>query len=126
ATAVVQRYRSRWIIETLFQDLKQHCGFSHYQGRSLEGAYRHFALCFVALIILDVMRKKDGKSLREEKTRLSSTFFIVDETGHYHPAVLQSATEEEFVSLKTVTNAVREQVRDSLPPDYNILLKLAA
>jgi len=36
ATAVVQRYRSRWIIETLFQDLKQHCGFSHYQGRSLE------------------------------------------------------------------------------------------
>ncbi len=126
AMAVVQRYRSRWIIETLFQDLKQHCGFSHYQGRTLEGAYRHFTLCFIALIILDVLRKKEGRSLRETKTRLSSTLFIRDEAGLYHQAVLQSTTEQEFGNLDIVINAVREQVRDSLPPDYDILFKLAA
>jgi SRSO17 transposase len=126
AMTVVQRYRSRWIIETLFQDLKQHCGFSHYQGRSLEGSYRHFTLCFIALIILDILRKKEGRSLRETKTKLSSMFFIRDEAGIYHQAVLQSTTEQELGSLNEVINVVREQVRDSLPPDYDLLSKLVA
>jgi len=63
--------------------------------------------------MLDVLRKKEVKSLREEKTRLSSTFYIRDEKGLYHQTVLQSITEQDLGNSGLVINAVREQVRDS-------------
>jgi hypothetical protein len=118
AVTVVQRYRSRWIIETFFQDLKQHLGMSSYQGRKLEGAYRHFALCFVALVVLDFLRKGKGYSLREAKSEISSTFFIRDEVGCYHQAILQPSTPSSLKDLGGVISIVKNQIHNSLASGY--------
>ena len=121
ATAVVQRYRSRWIIETFFQDLKQHLGMSSYQGRKLEGAYRHFTLCFVALVVLDFLRKGKGQSLREAKSEIGSTFFVRDEAGRYHQAFLQPSTSSNLKDLEGVTSIVKNQIHNSLTSGYGAL-----
>ena len=73
AAGVVERYRSRWIIETFFEDLKQpgrsgpsvvrtarHLSLGSYQGRTLDGQTVHIALCFAGLVALDAMRKESG------------------------------------------------------------------
>ncbi len=73
AARVVERYRSRWIIEVFFEDLKQHLSLASYQGRSLDGQTAHVALSFTALVVLDAMRRKAGLTLgqaSEEATRL--------------------------------------------------------
>jgi hypothetical protein len=54
ARAVVLRYRSRWIIETFFQDLKQHLGLCSHQGLKLCASERHVAAACLALVVLDL------------------------------------------------------------------------
>jgi hypothetical protein len=73
ATRVLERYRSRWIIEVFFEDLKQHLSLGSYQGRSVDGQTAHVALAFAGLVVLDGLRKGTGLTLgqaREDVTRL--------------------------------------------------------
>lgn len=73
AARVIERYKSRWIIEVFFEDLKQHLSLASYQGRSVDGQMAHVALSFTALVVLDTMRRKAGLTLgqaSEQATRL--------------------------------------------------------
>lgn len=73
AALVVERYKSRWIIETFFEDLKQHLSLASYQGRTLDGQTAHVALSFTGLVVLDALRKNAGLTLgqaREAAMRL--------------------------------------------------------
>lgn len=73
AAWVVERYKSRWIIETFFEDLKQHLSLASYQGRTLDGQTAHVALSFAGLVVLDAIRKEAHLTLgeaREAATRL--------------------------------------------------------
>ncbi len=65
AARVVERYRSRWIIETFFEDLKQHLSLASYQGRTVDGQMCHLALAFTGLVALDAMRREAGLTLGE-------------------------------------------------------------
>jgi hypothetical protein len=80
AALVVERYRSRWIIETFFEDLKQpggsgpsagrttrHMSLASYQGRTVEGQTSHVALSFLGAVVLDAMRKAGGLTLGEAR-----------------------------------------------------------
>lgn len=121
ATTVVQRYRSRWIIETFFLDLKQSLGLAHYQGRKLEGAYHHFALCFVATVILDFLRIGKDKSLQETKSVLSSVFLVCDESGCQRLAIHQPASPSELNHLKGVMKMVKNQLYAVSPLSFDTL-----
>jgi hypothetical protein len=65
ARRVVERYRSRWIIEVFFEDLKQRLSLVSYQGRTVDGQMRHVALCFAGAVALDAMRRDAGLTLGE-------------------------------------------------------------
>jgi len=54
---VICRYRSRWTIECLFRDLKQHLGLGACQHRSLEAVTRHIALVLFAFVCLQLVRQ---------------------------------------------------------------------
>lgn len=55
---VILRYRSRWAIEVMFRDLKQHLGFSACQHRHLEAVRRHVALSMCAYVCLHLIRQE--------------------------------------------------------------------
>lgn len=109
AGEVVQRYRSRWIIETFFQDIKQHMGLSQYQGRSLEGSYAHIGLCFAGAIVLDFIRQSKNMSFREAKTLLCSLFFVKDGKGRYHLATFHAVSPSELQNLDTMMEIAKAQ-----------------
>jgi hypothetical protein len=67
AALVVERYRSRWAIETFFEDLKQHLGLGSYQGRTVDGQTCHVAMSFVGLVVLDAARKDARLTLGEAR-----------------------------------------------------------
>lgn len=119
ATEVVQRYKSRWIIETFFQDIKQYIGLSQYQGRKLGGSYRHIALCFAATVLLDFIRQNKGISFREAKTLICSTFFVKDEKGHHHLATFQPSGPSDLENLEEAMSIVKSQL---FPLNYGELL----
>ena len=109
AGAVVQRYRSRWSIETFFQDIKQHMGLSQYQGRSLEGSYRHIGLCFTGAVVLDFIRRKENMSSREAKAFLCSLFFVKDSGGRSHLATYHAVSTSELQNLDKMMNVAKAQ-----------------
>ena len=43
---------ARWVIEQLYEDAKQECGFDDFQGRSWQGLHRHLALVLLAYSFL--------------------------------------------------------------------------
>ena len=47
---------ARWVIEQLYEDAKQECGFDHSQGRSWQGLHRHLALVMLAYSFLMLYR----------------------------------------------------------------------
>lgn len=119
ATEIVQRYKSRWIIETFFQDIKQHMGLSQYQGRKLQGGYHHIALCFAGAVVVDFVREKKGISFREAKTLICNTFFVKDGKGHHHLATFQPSTPSDLDNLEKAMRIVRKQL---FPLNYDNLL----
>ncbi len=54
---VILRYRSRWAIEVMFRDLKQHLGLGACQHRNLEAITRHIALVMFAYVCLQQIRQ---------------------------------------------------------------------
>ncbi len=62
---VILRYRSRWTIEVMFRDLKQHVGLGACQHRSLEAVTTHVALVMVAYVCLQLLRQQHAPSTHE-------------------------------------------------------------
>lgn len=59
---VILRYRSRWAIEVMFRDLKQHLGLSACQHRHLDAVRRHVALSLCAYTCLHLIRQEHDMS----------------------------------------------------------------
>ena len=57
AYQVILHYRSRWAIEVMFRNLKQHLGLGACQHRSLEAVTRHIALVLFAFVCLQLVRR---------------------------------------------------------------------
>ena len=55
---IIVHYRSRWTIECLFRDLKQHLGLGACQHRNLKAVRRHVALSMFAYVCLQLIRQE--------------------------------------------------------------------
>lgn len=55
---IIEGYQSRWAIEVLFRNLKQHLGLGACQARLVAPTERHLALCFVAYTALALLREE--------------------------------------------------------------------
>ncbi len=54
---IIVHYRSRWTIEVMFRDLKQHLGLTNCQHRSISAVERHIALVMFAYVCLQLVRQ---------------------------------------------------------------------
>jgi hypothetical protein len=90
---VILRYRSRWAIEVMFRDLKQHLGLSACQHRNLEAVRRHIALSLCAYVCLSLIRQNQYDSATSHQ---SSVLTIGEVKKH-----LQSQT---LMCLNDITN----------------------
>jgi hypothetical protein len=54
---IIVHYRSRWSIEVMFRDLKQHLGLTNCQHRSITAVKRHIALVMFAYACLQLVRQ---------------------------------------------------------------------
>jgi hypothetical protein len=54
---IILHYRSRWSIEVMFRDLKQHLGLTACQHRSITAVKRHIALVMFAYVCLQFLRQ---------------------------------------------------------------------
>jgi len=68
---VICRYRSRWTIECLFRDLKQHLGLGACQHRSLEAVTRYVALVLFAFVCLQMVRQHFVDSQPEQSANMT-------------------------------------------------------
>ena len=69
-TKIVNRKRSRWSVETLFRDSKQLAGLGACQCRVYQAMVRHVAFCFIAFVLLQLLRLRPEEKLGEVKERL--------------------------------------------------------
>jgi hypothetical protein len=110
AAGVVERYKSRWIIEIFFEDLKQHLSLGSYQGRTLDGQMCHVALAFAGLVALDAMRKKAGFSFCEAREWACRLAFARTARGECELVSLRPAPHDALDGL----DAGKELVAGSL------------
>ncbi|GAF85343.1 unnamed protein product, partial [marine sediment metagenome] len=99
AAGVVERYKSRWVIETFFEDLKQHLSLGSYQGRSLDGQAAHIVLCFAGLVALDAMRKQARLSLCEAREAAIRLVFARTSRGECELVSLAPAPHDALDGL---------------------------
>ncbi len=86
---IIVRYRSRWTIEVMFRDLKQHLGLGACQHRSLEAVTRHIALVLFAYVCIQLIRQDIASSA----THQSVTMTIGDVKKHLQSHVLMPLAE---------------------------------
>jgi len=110
ASEVVRRYKSRWIIETLFWDLKQHLGLSNHQGLKLCASERHVAAALLSAFVLDHLRLNSGLSLGETKRVLQRLVFIKTEKRGFQLATLQPAPAEDLEQMEEIKRIMRNQL----------------
>jgi Transposase DDE domain len=68
-TRVVARKRSRWSVETVFRDTKQHAGLGACQCWTDQAVVRHVALVLVGFVVLQRLRLDPSESLGAVKER---------------------------------------------------------
>ena len=105
AARVVERYRNRWIIETLFEDAKQCLSLQSYQGRTLDGQMTHIALCFAGIVALDAMRAQSGMTFGQAVEAARRLVFARTARGEYELVSLAPAplgTLEDLGDAKRV------------------------
>jgi hypothetical protein len=110
AALVVERYRSRWIIETFFEDLKQHLSLASYQGRTVEGQTSHVALAFTGLVVLDAMRKAGGLTLGEAREAACRLVFARTARGECELVTLAPAPAGAIDALDEAKQVVTESL----------------
>ena len=110
AREVVRRYRSRWIIETLFRDLKQHLGLASHQGLKLCASERHVAAALLSAFVLDHVRLNSGLSLGETKRALQRLVFIKTKKQGFQLATLQPAPAEDLEQMEELKKIMRKQL----------------
>ncbi len=86
---IIVRYRSRWTIEVMFRDLKQHLGLGACQHRHLEAVTRHIAIVMFAYVCLQLVRQDMSSSA----TYQAVTMTLGDVKKHLHAQVLMSHAE---------------------------------
>jgi SRSO17 transposase len=69
-TSIVLCKRSRWSIETVFRDTKQHVALGACQCRVDQALVRHVAFVFVAFIVLQMLGLHRQETVGETKARL--------------------------------------------------------
>jgi len=99
AALVVERYKSRWIIETFFEDLKQHLSLQSYQGRSVDGQMCHIALACTVLVALDAMRREAGLTLGEAVESVRRLVFARTASGECELVSLTPAPADALDGL---------------------------
>jgi len=99
AARVIERYRSRWIIETVFEDAKQCLSLQSYQGRTVDGQMTHIALCFAGIVALDSLRKERGLTFGEAVEAARRLVFARTTSG-----------EHELVSLVPAPTGALEDI----------------
>lgn len=67
------RYTERWIIETVFRDLKSFLHFEHCKARSLRAQKNHIALCMDAYLFLK--KKNPNKSIEAAQRDFLQNFY---------------------------------------------------
>jgi SRSO17 transposase len=68
------RYTERWIIETVFRDLKSFLHFEHCEARSLKAQKNHIALCMDAYLFLK--KKNPNKSIEASQRDFLQDFYM--------------------------------------------------
>jgi len=106
AALVVERYKSRWIIETFFEDLKQHLSLQSYQGRSVDGQMCHVALAFMGLVALDAMRRDAGLTLGEATESARRIVFARTASGECELVSLRPAPADALDGLEDAKEIV--------------------
>jgi SRSO17 transposase len=66
---VVVRKQSRWQVETIFRDTKQHAGLGACQCWTDQAMVRHVALVLVGFVVLQQLRRDPSESLAAVKER---------------------------------------------------------
>ena len=111
ARPLIERYKSRWIVEVFFRDCKQHLGLAAFQGRSLEGAVRHLALVFLGAVILDALK---GKTMTLGEVKKTAQHFIViyDTQGTPHLALQTLPDWSDPQLLDQAQQLVKAQLKE--------------
>ncbi len=107
---LIERYKSRWIVEVFFRDAKQHLGFAAYQGRCVEGAIRHICLVFIAAVVLDRIKGK-GMTLGDAKRTAQSLIVIQDKRGRSRLAVQTHPDWSEPTLLEKAKKVVKPHLK---------------
>jgi len=110
AARVVGRYRSRWIIEVFFEDLKQHLSLGSYQGRSLEGQTAHVSLAFAGLVVLDALRQGTELTLGQAREQVTRLVLARTRRGKWELVSLQPAPSDALDGLDEAKEIVDESL----------------
>jgi SRSO17 transposase len=68
-TTVVERKRSRWSVETIFRDTKQHAGLEACQCWTDPALVRHVGLVLLTFVVLQLLRAHPHESVSAVKER---------------------------------------------------------
>ena len=123
APEILLRYRSRWIIETAFRDLKQNLNFASCQARGLLLQENHLALCLLAFVSLELQpgwnwMDYQARTIGEKKLLLSSLSFVnirdqffLLESQKSHARLIPLASSD-FAQVKDCVNRAFEILKN--------------
>jgi SRSO17 transposase len=110
---IVQRYRSRWAIETFFRDIKQHLGSGRLKGRTVEHAQRHVALVLIAYVCLELLKDVfASSSLPKEKMTIGDVKLAL--CTHFVQCSKAKGTDIQIKPLSPMTRDTFEQIQHRL------------
>jgi hypothetical protein len=90
-TAIVERKRSRWSVETVFRDSKQYAGLEGCQCWSDVAWVRHVGLVLLTFVVLQMLRQRPSEPLAAVKERWQ---LAVIRHGEQAPAPLRACPPE--------------------------------
>ena len=121
APQLLLRYRSRWIIETMFRDIKQNLNLGSCQARKLGMQEAHIAFVLLGFVILDLMPNIHFNShfaeTVGEKKRLLSSLLLLKKQDKY--AILDIRKSDSIAI--PLENSFLDRVKLSLDSAFKTL-----